>query len=297
MSSAAEEIEKAATACIDGGHSALASRKYLQLVRENKVRQSERVATFGSELLQRHRGKIPQDELWVVMEQVAEAALDVRALDLAFTIIQEIRKKFPDTQRVQRIMAMYFESKGKYKEAEDLTTKMLEEHPDSHFAFKRQVAAEKTKGNTGKAIDLLRTYVDTFMTDRDAWAELADLYLEVQAYPQAAHCYEEVLLHSPQSIPLYVRYADVLYTMGGSNLKTARQYYAAALKLSNGEDTRALYGICCTAAALSAQKGKVSKEEEDLNKAAAQLLQKKYGEDNNQHLPLVKELLRMQGLS
>jgi hypothetical protein len=77
---------------------------------------------------------------------------------------------------------------------------------------------------------------------------------QVQAYPQAAHCYEEVLLHSPQSIPLYVRYADVLYTMGGSNLKTARQYYAAALKLSNGEDTRALYGICCTAAALSAQK-------------------------------------------
>jgi hypothetical protein len=38
------------------------------------------------------------------MEQVAEAALDVRALDLAFTIIQEIRKKFPATQRVQRIM-------------------------------------------------------------------------------------------------------------------------------------------------------------------------------------------------
>lgn len=43
--------------------------------------------------------------------------------------------------------------------------------------------------------------------------------------------------------------------------------------------------------------GKIPKEEEDLNKAAAQLLQKKYGEDNNQHLPLVKELLKMQGLS
>jgi len=296
MASAAEEIEKAATACIDGGHSASASRKYLRLVREYKVRQSERVATFGSELLQEHRGGIPQDELWVIMEQVAEAALDVRALDLAFTIVQEIRKKFPDTQRAQRITAMYFEAKGKYKEAEELTSKMLEEHPDSHFAFKRQVAAEKSKGNLSKAIELLRTYVDTFMTDREAWSELADLYLEVQAYPQAAHCYEEVLLHSPQSIAMYVRFADVLYTMGGSNLKTARQYYAAALKLSQGEDTRALYGVCCTAAALSAQKGKVSKEEEELSKAAAQLLQKMYGEDNSQHLPLVKELLKAQGL-
>ena len=42
-----------------------------------------------------------------------------------------------------------------------------------------QVAMEKTKGNTVKAIELLRTYLDTFMTDKDAWAELGDLYLEV----------------------------------------------------------------------------------------------------------------------
>jgi hypothetical protein len=39
---------------------------------------------------------------------------------------------------------MYFESKGKYKEAEDLTTKMLEEHPDSHFAFKRQAGIRQS---------------------------------------------------------------------------------------------------------------------------------------------------------
>ena len=42
--------------------------------------------------------------------------------------------------------------------------------------------------------------------------------------------------------------------------------------------------------------GKVPKEEEELNKAAAQLLQKKYSEDNSQQLPLVKELLKSQGL-
>ena len=78
--------------------------------------------------------------------------------------------------------------------------------------------------------------------------------LQAQMYPQAAHCYEELLMHMPQNVPLYVQYADVLYTMGGSNIKTARQYYAAALKLSNGENTRALYGVCCTAAAGASQK-------------------------------------------
>ena len=37
------------------------------------------------------------------MEQVAEAALDVKALNLAFTIVQEIREKFPTAQRTDRI--------------------------------------------------------------------------------------------------------------------------------------------------------------------------------------------------
>ena len=41
--------------------------------------------------------------VWTTMEQVAEAAADVGALDLAFTIVSEIRKKFPDSQRAQRI--------------------------------------------------------------------------------------------------------------------------------------------------------------------------------------------------
>lgn len=37
------------------------------------------------------------------MEQVAEAALDVKALNLAFEILQEIRERFPDTQRADRL--------------------------------------------------------------------------------------------------------------------------------------------------------------------------------------------------
>lgn len=46
-----------------------------------------------------------------------------------------------------------------------------------------QVAIEKTKGNNVKAIELLKAYVDIFMTDRDAWSELGDLYLEVPSNP------------------------------------------------------------------------------------------------------------------
>lgn len=42
-----------------------------------------------------------------------------------------------------------------------------------------QVAAARTKGDLPGAVEYLRTYLDFFMNDRDAWDELAELYLEV----------------------------------------------------------------------------------------------------------------------
>lgn len=42
-----------------------------------------------------------------------------------------------------------------------------------------QVAVEKSRGNTAGAIDTLRKYLDTYQNDKEAWEELAELYLEV----------------------------------------------------------------------------------------------------------------------
>ena len=50
-----------------------------------------------------------------------------------------------------------------------------------------------------------------------------------------------------------LQYADVLYTIGGAaNYRAAHSYYAAAIDLSEGENVRALYGLCATAAQLNA---------------------------------------------
>lgn len=64
------------------------------------------------------------------------------------------------------------------------------------------------------------------------------------------------MLHKPERLSLHLTYADVLYTMGGPNLKAARQYYASALQLSGGRSPRALYGAAAATAALAAA-GKV----------------------------------------
>ena len=52
-----------------------------------------------------------------------------------------------------------------------------------------------------------------------------------------------------------LQYADVLYTIGGAaNYRNAHSYYAAAVDLSDGENVRALYGLCAAAAQLNVLK-------------------------------------------
>ena len=70
-------------------------------------------------------------------------------------------------------------------------------------------------------------------------------------YPQAATCYEELLMHQPASAATHVQYADVLYTIGGpANYQTARTHYSAAIDISSGQNARALYGLCAASAQL-----------------------------------------------
>ena len=70
-------------------------------------------------------------------------------------------------------------------------------------------------------------------------------------YPQAATCYEELLMHQPASAATHVQYADVLYTIGGpANYQTACTHYSAAIDISSGQNARALYGLCAASAQL-----------------------------------------------
>jgi hypothetical protein len=118
----------------------------------------------------------------------------------------------------------------------------------------------------------MRAYGDPcvlFVAFKDEGLELAGQFspallvtcgvaLQGHMYQQAAFCYEELLLHQPSDVRLHLLYADTLYTLGGgSNLRTARSHYAAALQLSDGRQLRALYGVTACAAQLSGIKDRV----------------------------------------
>lgn len=74
---------------------------------------------------------------------------------------------------------MYYEANGQFDEAEALLREQLQETPEAPMLLKRQVALEKSRDNISGAIEALRKYVDMYQTDREAWEELGELYLQV----------------------------------------------------------------------------------------------------------------------
>lgn len=273
--------------------------EYLCLVRKLKVRRSEKVFKHGLSILNDpgKRSALGPDE-WTLYEQVAIAAMDCQRLDIAQNCTKVLLKKFPESKRVGKLEALLLEAKGLWEEAEKAYSSLLEDNPLDQVIHKRRVAMAKARGNLSLAIEFLNKYLELFMADNDAWRELAEIYLSLQMYKQAAFCYEELILSQP-TVPLYhLAYADVLYTIGGvENLIAARKYYAATIDLTGGRNTRALFGIClCASAIAQLSKGR-NKEDRDtaapeLQSLAAAALEKEYKQNAPAKLQLLSSALR-----
>lgn len=271
--------------------------EYLCLLRTLKLRRSDKVLKHGVPILNDHKKRSALGpEEWTLYEQVCIAALDCHQLDLSKECIKVLKKKFSGSRRVGRLEVMFLEAKGLWSEAEEAYKSLLEDNQFDQVVHKRRVAMAKAQGNLSGAIDLLNKYLEIFMADHEAWRELAEIYVSLQMYKQAAFCYEEVILAQP-TVPLYhLAYADVLYTIGGlENLQAAKKYYAATIDLTGGKNVRALFGICLCASAigqLAKGRNKEDKESLELQALSAVALEKDYKQNSPAKLRLVNSCLR-----
>jgi len=228
----------------------------LRYIRQNKLRKSDLVVKFGNKLLEEKANSLSEIEEWDVQEQVFCAALDTNNLKLALNSLNKIKRQFGDKGiRVRRLIGLLREAQGKWKEAEAVYQSILEDDPVNSAAMKRQIAIRKALGDNTLAIKLLNEYLKIFMSDTDAWQELAELYLEQQMYKFAALCYEELLLATPGNYHLHSKYAEIVYTLGGyDNLRLSRKYFAHSLEMNDTNNVRALYGLLMTCIAISSTK-------------------------------------------
>ncbi|KAF5951351.1 hypothetical protein HYC85_009295 [Camellia sinensis] len=270
--------------------------EYLCLVRKLKLRRSDKVLKHGLSILNdpSKRSSLGPEE-WTLYEQVAIAAMDSQCLDVARDCIKVLQKKFPESKRVGRLEAMLLEAKGLWAEAEKAYSSLLEDNPLDQVIHKRRAAMAKAQGNLSGAIEWLNKYLEIFMADHDAWRELAEIYVSLQIKRLSAT--EELILSQPTNPLYHLAYADVLYTLSGlENLQTAKKYYASAIDLTGGKNTRALYGVClCTFGIGQLTKGrnKDDKEKSELQSLAVTALEKDYKHTAPGKLSLLIPKMRM----
>jgi len=263
-------------------------RELLRYLREVKTRHSDLIVLHGKTLLEAYPSKLG-DEVWAVREQVFLASLDLGNHTLAEDCLLLLRKQFSDSSRVKRLEGMLLESQERWDEADELYLCLLQEDPSDSLAQKRRVIIQKSQGNLPRAIELLNNYLKDFVADESAWGELAELYLSVMMFKQAAYSYEEVIIATPQNYYLYERYAEILYSTGGTdNIRVARKYYALAIEL-NPDAIRCLWGLLlCVSLTRSTKGQKDNKLIEWLNQKIAAI----YQSQNPSMLPLINRTIQ-----
>jgi len=226
-------------------------RKLLRTCRVNLIRRSEDVVAIWEKVLSDAQEDL-RDERWTILEQVAMAAIDVHRPDIVTDAIDALNSNFGrNSLRLRRLEAMQAEMHEDWDLAIELLDQILEKDDTNCHARKRIIAIHRARGENDRAKKALNEYLEDFMCDGEAWAELCEIYVLEQEYTKAAFCCEELILQNPHNHLYYQKYADIKYTQGGfENMELAKTYYCHTIKI-NPHNIRALYGLLLTSTQLA----------------------------------------------
>ncbi|CAO3639711.1 unnamed protein product [Cunninghamella echinulata] len=209
----------------------------LKNYRTTNERQPEKVTSLGAELIRGNHTSKLGEEVWPFYEQVCIAALNVGDNELANVCIEQLERRFTKSSlRFRRLIGMQHEAAGRLMKHNSI----LQEDESNMLASKRQIALLKARNKETEAVDALTKYLDTYYDDHEAWYELCELYLGQYLYEQAAFCCEELVLLQPGNPIIYLKYAEILYTL--KHYALALKHYCKVLELRT-DHVRALYGL------------------------------------------------------
>jgi tetratricopeptide (TPR) repeat protein len=238
----------------------------LKQIRKCHVRLPLLVVTHGQALIKEYesRGSSPFDfltslfggasaslksEIWSVYEQVCVAAIDASLPTLRNACIVALERRFPSSSRVFTLRGLVYDGADRWEEAKSWYARAASHDTSAMAPRRRRVAHLRMQGRFADAVSELVAHTNLYGEDAAAWSELADLYTAAHRLPQAKYALEELLLIRPENWTISVRYADVLYTLGGAdNVATALAYYASALELHPAAARAALGLALCVRA-------------------------------------------------
>ena len=224
------------------------AHKALQLIRKKKLNEPELVLQLGCNLITKHKGKIGND-IWYIYQDVFMAALICHQSDWVNYTCKQLERQFGDTHPIARLKGMTHECVGSFEKALSVYEGLIARNDQDLVSAKRKSVLFRTNGQPDRAVAELNAFLSKHPGEIDAWHELANIYQTMQQYTRAAFCYEELLLARPHDYWINLKYAEMLYSVGGlENLVNARKYLTHCIIL-NPTCPKAHWGLiqCCFA--------------------------------------------------
>lgn len=233
-----------------------------QVIEKKEKSCAELVLEYGIKLLSDSQ-EITKLENFKVLEEVFLSALECKAFDWADLSLLLINEHIPRSPKAVRYLAMFKEAKGEIAEAKSIYRELLKTNPEDTTSYRRLAAFLRDSNLKDEAIATLNSALKMNMGDTQAWFELAEIYIAHMNYSKAAYCFEEILIQKPTNYLYNLKYAELMYSIGGGeNLILARKYFSKAISLSEDplskeankehKNTRAIWGLLETCARLEA---------------------------------------------
>ncbi|CAD8100731.1 unnamed protein product [Paramecium primaurelia] len=207
-------------------------------------------------------------EYLVLLQELFYLSIDMQLIHTSDQVLKVLLKKFPTSEKVQRLKGYLLEANEEDDNALVVYEKMLSENLMDQNTRKRKIALQRRQNNVDQAIALLNSFLTSFPNDAEAWLELSDIYLEHLNYSKAQFCLEEVLLLNTQDLHLAIKLAEVNYS--NQNYTQAKNYYCFVLS-KNPNEPRCLWGLL-----QALRKKKREGNDKELGTIVIQALQKIY---------------------
>lgn len=159
-------------------------------------------------------------EKWLSYENLFLACLRTGDNDAAYQCLETLTARFGGTNdRVMALLGMYQEATATDEAGLEGVLKAYDEiltaDPSVIAIQKRRAALLRSMGRANAAVEALVSLLDSSPTDAEAWAELADCYVEKGMWEQAIFCLEEVLCIAPNAWNMQARMGEVVLLSAG----------------------------------------------------------------------------------
>lgn len=157
-------------------------------------------------------GVLSEEEHLAVSDQLVEALLHLPSqanLLRAQDVLQMLEDRFPTSQRVGRLRALFEEARGSDEDAADVMEGVIQANEGNMIASRRIVAIRSADGFKA-AVVALNEHLTTFGGDATAWAHLGEIFMRGGRFVLAAFCFSECVLLMPASSHSHSRAGECL---------------------------------------------------------------------------------------